>query len=292
MIYGNILSQPNDSEREIAKSNLEKMAKILLSAPVRHHKYVLTLVNRIKAIFLETLNTDLILNVTPLEDEDKEVKKEEVIQPPQITVQQSVQPIPLTNQFVQRNPIFNVLDVASASSAFDMHKTSNFSEDMHFSDFVYTPTLLDYNSNPNNNTVIIPHVMESNAFGKKPDYAASSPYNQYNYNTYKNNDTPNSNHSSTSPNLQQQQQQRFSTPPTSWISMDTPIPSGSSANPIMLNNPTHERSQQPYMGLPFDGRQLPKSNHPPPPSPSSNLSQTQKHYFNNDHNYGSGGPYY
>lgn len=223
IVYGNILSQPNDPEREIAKANLEKMARILLSAPIRHHKYVLTLVNRIKAIFLETLQIDLII----------EQKEEQAILPVTLsssTIDSTIQPITLSsNQFVQRNPIYNVLDVPSASSAFDIHKTDTFSDEMHFSDFVYTPTLLDYGTT---------NMLSTNSFGKKPDYTASSPY-RYSPPHYYSYDTPNTNHSVTPP---------FQ---TSWAPPSVP--------PVMLNHPTEDRP--PFARLPFN-----KSTPPPPPA--------------------------
>lgn len=223
IVYGNILSQPNDPEREIAKANLEKMARILLSAPIRHHKYVLTLVNRIKAIFLETLQIDLII----------EQKEEQAILPVTLsssTIDSTIQPITLSsNQFVQRNPIYNVLDVPSASSAFDIHKTDTFSDEMHFSDFVYTPTLLDYGTT---------NMLSTNSFGKKPDYTASSPY-RYSPPHYYSYDTPNTNHSVTPP---------FQ---SSWAPPSVP--------PVMLNHPTEDRP--PFTRLPFN-----KSTPPPPPA--------------------------
>lgn len=213
IVYGNILSQPNDPEHELAKKNLEKMAKILLSAPVRHHKYVLTLVNRIKAIFLETMQINLVL----------EQEKQKPMIPVQLSshaIDNTIQPITISSsQFVQKNPIYSVLDVPSASSAFDIHKTDTFSEEMHFSDFVYTPTLLDYST---------ANMLSASSFGKKPDYTASSPY-PYSSPQYYSYDTPNTNHSVTPP---------FQ--PT-WVPA---VP------PVMLNHPPEDRS--PFTRLPFD----------------------------------------
>ncbi|CAO3647209.1 unnamed protein product [Mucor hiemalis] len=290
MIYGNILSQPNDSEREIAKQNLTKMAKILISAPVRHHKYVLTLVNRIKAIFLETLNVNLDLDIKKT-DQSGEETGDKFIPTPQ-TVNQVIQPVALTNQYNQqpRTPMFNVLDVASASSAFDMHKTNN------FSDFVYTPTVLDY-ATTTSNTAMIPHVMDPSTFGKKIDYAdsASSPYNSYySYN----HESTNSIHSATPPHLHQQvhsqqRQQQFGTNTTPWLGMGAPLPTTTASAPILLNNnSTDESTRQPYMGMTYDERHLQKSTPPPPPLPS-NVSHTSKNFYNNDnHNNNNGGSYF
>lgn len=220
IVYGSILSQPNDPEHEIAKRNLKKMAEILLSAPVRHHKYVLTLVNRIKAIFLETLQTNLVL-----EKEDQTP-----ILPDNLssdTINSTIQPIIATNQFVQRNAAYNnVLDVPSASSAFDIHKTDSFSDEMHFSDFVYTPTLLDYGTE---------NMLSASSYGKKPDYTASSPY-RYSSPQYYSYDTPNTNNSLTPP---------FHPP---W---PPTVP------PAMPNHPTEDRPP-PFSRFPFD-------NSTPPP---------------------------
>lgn len=302
MIYGNILSQPNDSEREIAKQNLTKMAKILLSAPVRHHKYVLALVNRIKSIFVETLGVNLDLHFQT--DQPRNESQDNFMPTQQQPVSQVMQPVTLTNQYTQqqqpRTPMFNVLDVASASSAFDMHKTNN------FSDFVYTPTILEYATNANN-SAMIPHVMDPSAFGKKIDYADSnsSPYN--NYYTY-NHDTTNSIHSATPPHLHQQvhpqqqrpqQQQHFSTNATTWMGMGAPMPVTTASTPILLdNNPTDDNQRPPFMGMNYgEQRQLSKSTPPPaqPPLPS-NMTQTPKNFYNNSDSHNSnnnhGGSYY
>ncbi|KAI7891912.1 uncharacterized protein EV154DRAFT_442464 [Mucor mucedo] len=240
IVYGSILSQPNDPEHKIAKRNLEKMAKILLSAPVRHHKYVLTLVNRIKAIFLETLQTKLVI----------EQEEQEPVFPVGMssgTIDNTVQPIISTNQFVQRNTIYNVLDVPSASSAYDIHKTDSFSDEMHFSDFVYTPTLLDYET---------ANMLSASSYGKKPDYAASSPY-RYSSPQYYSYDTPNTNNSLTPP---------FHSP---WIPT---VP------PVMLNHPVEDRPP-PFSRLPFD-----KSAPPPKELQYENdgtFSSTEPPYYSN-----------
>lgn len=312
MIYGNILSQPNDSEREIAKQNLTKMAKILLSAPVRHHKYVLALVNRIKSIFVETLGVNLDLQIQSDQQPRNESNQDNFMPTHQQPVRQVMQPVTLTNQYTQqqqqqqqpRTPMFNVLDVASASSAFDMHKTNN------FSDFVYTPTILEYATNANNPAMIPPHVMDPSAFGKKIDYADSnsSPYNNY-YTTY-NHDTANSIRSATpTTHLHQQvhpqQQQHFSANATPWMGMGAPMPTATANTPILLNNnPTDDNHHPPYMAINYgEQRQLPKSTPPPPPPqqpplPSTNnITQTPKNFYNNsdshnNNNNNHGGSYY
>ena len=277
MIYGNILNQPNDPKREEAKSNLEKMAHILMSAPVRHHKYVLTLVKRIEDIFRETLHTELVLH--PPKEEQHRTKKENekdfIPQPqPILPSSSSVPNATLTNPLAPSNAMFHMLDVASASSPFDMHKSTNLTDDVHFSDFVYTPTLLNYNT-PSNTTTT--GIMGSNAYGKKIDYNASSPYN-YNYAYNNNTKTPNS--ATPTPHLHQQQFNH--TPPTSWVGLDTVNANLS----VMVNQPPPEENTQPYLGIPYK----PPVSHP---STSASIPKT----FYNTTNYptsgnGNGGNYY
>ncbi|KAI8977342.1 hypothetical protein BDF20DRAFT_1001349 [Mycotypha africana] len=213
VIYGNVLAQSDESaERDLAKTNLEKMAEILLSSPVRHHKYVLTLVNKIQAVLKEAANVDSLF--------DEESKGNSQLHPQHKTIDnptskragmsnsekdtsssnQNVSPVPVTvpsttstsipvvsmphyqqqnqtnilhkqpmsgvdqnlmphaasdNPFMQsRNPF--VLDVASASSIFDIHKADLFAQDMQpFSDFLYTPTILnDYDTSLNDTNIM------------------------------------------------------------------------------------------------------------------------------------------
>jgi hypothetical protein len=118
-IYGNILQQPPSTETASARTNLKRISDILLSAPVRHHRYVYSLVTKIKSI----------LQGKP-EKEDMAASS---------SSSSSSSSIPQ----VSDPPL---LDVASASSIFDMHKTDHFSQD--FSDFMY-PQLLDYSYDPN-----------------------------------------------------------------------------------------------------------------------------------------------
>jgi hypothetical protein len=153
IIYNYVIKEEDGSQREIAQKNLEKMAKILITSPVRHHKFVLTLISKIRAILQDALNTEI--NFDADEDENRIQQQqqpqpqERPTPPPPQPIQQQppIQPISLTNQYNRRNPFVNVLDVASASSAFDIIKTNSFSEDMHFSDFVYNPTLLGFQDN-------------------------------------------------------------------------------------------------------------------------------------------------
>ncbi|KAG0760375.1 hypothetical protein G6F61_007543 [Rhizopus arrhizus] len=114
-VYSNILSQPEDNERKIAKENLERMANVLMSSPVRHHKHVLSLVNHIK----DTLHTQLD-NSAPL------LPTLPSQQPPSLSF------IPPTTP-IRQHPVFT-----------DYLPSVTYSEDIHFSDFVYTPTLMDY----------------------------------------------------------------------------------------------------------------------------------------------------
>jgi hypothetical protein len=118
-IYGNLLQQPPSSETASARTNLKRISDILLSAPVRHHRYVYSLVTKIKSI----------LQGKP-EKEDMAASSSS----------SSSSSIPQ----VGADP--PLLDVASASSIFDMHKTGHFSQG--FSDFMY-PQLLDYSYDPN-----------------------------------------------------------------------------------------------------------------------------------------------
>ncbi|KAL9542364.1 hypothetical protein MBANPS3_008650 [Mucor bainieri] len=359
MIYGNILTQPNDGEREIAIKNLEKIAKVLLNSPVRHHKYVLTLVSKIRLIFREILHTELFIDGKGLPGEflskaAKEPQQQEQdarVQPPPppvtasadtkpprpaaqstlqphqhqqqqqqpqpqpftsqatvtpmapassipsqgqhartspmpiTTAQGGIQPISLTNQFAQRNAIYNVLDVASASSVFDIHKTDTFSEDMHFSDFVYTPTLLDYSAAVNNAgmmpsaAVSSPNASGRQDFsqqqqGKKPDYTAtledsfqqqqhyaSPSQQQYNYGfsgnsapARSNMGTPSSSSVNTPNHKNSPSQHSMSPPPWLQISSANTSAAPSSSQPILLNHPAdnpqqQQQQQQHYMPL-------------------------------------------
>lgn len=355
MIYGNILTQPNDGEREIAIKNLEKIAKILLNSPVRHHKYVLTLVGKIRLIFKELLHTELFIDGKGLPSEfvsmaangPKEQQEGQVQPPPPPPVtatsestpppppasaqstlqshqqqqpqpqpqplpftsqpavtpiapassiptsltqgqhaqtspmpinapQNGIQPISLTNQFTQRNPLYNVLDVASASSVFDIHKTDTFAEDMHFSDFVYTPTLLDYSAAVHNAGMLSSAAVSSpNASGrqdfrqhqqsKKPDYTAAiddnfqqqqhyaSPSQQQQYNfgfsgnsapARANMGTPSSSSVNTPNHKNSPSQHSMSPPPWLQISSANTNTASSSSQPILLNHPADHPQQQ------------------------------------------------
>ncbi|GAA5800538.1 hypothetical protein HPULCUR_005973 [Helicostylum pulchrum] len=183
MIYNNILSQPDASEREIAKTNLEKMAHILLSAPVRHHKYVLSLVNRIKTIFRETLHTEIITDkdsLMPPVTLSNLLSNQYVHQPQQQQQQQQQkqqpQPQPQQQQHQQQQHQQQQPQPQPQPQQQQQQQQQKFHhehENMHFSDFVYTPTLLDYNH----------HMLSSSSFGKKPDYDASYQYSPPHYYT-------------------------------------------------------------------------------------------------------------
>lgn len=400
MIYGNILTQPNDGEREIAIKNLEKIAKILLNSPVRHHKYVLTLVSKIRLIFKEILHTELFLDgkclpsefapVTanePSQDQDAQVQPPPVTAttestpppppptqsslqshqqpqpqpisftsqpavtpmapvssiPPSLaqgqhartssmpinTSQSGIQPISLTNQFTQRNPVYSVLDVASASSVFDIHKTDTFSEDMHFSDFVYTPTLLDYSAAVDNAGMLSSRAVSSpNASGrpdfsqhqqgKKPDYTAtlddsyqqqqhyaSPSQQQYNFGfsgnsapARSNMATPSSSSVNTPNHKNSPSQHSMSPPPWLQISSANTNADPSSAQPILLNHPAEGPQQQQQQYMPINpnfnnnGQVFPDSQTPnqQPNQPQSSAPNLMKNYYDNVPHYNN--PYY
>ncbi|KAI9344129.1 hypothetical protein BD770DRAFT_397758 [Pilaira anomala] len=161
MIYSNILSQPNPIEQEMAKTNLEKMARILLSAPVRYHKYVSSLVNRIKSIFREYhLHTDIFGSTGAGGSHSNEIEnKDNIHLLPNEAVTLS-NPDILSNPYIHHHHHHHHHHSPAPSTT----TTENFhGENMqHFSEFVYTPTLLDYNH----------HILSSTSFGKKPDYNA------------------------------------------------------------------------------------------------------------------------
>lgn len=164
MIYSNILSQPNPIEQEMAKKNLEKMARILLSAPLRHHKYVSSLVNRIMSIFREhNLHTDIFgdsdsstgaggSHINEIENKDN------------IHLLPNEAAVTLSNPDILSNPYIHHHSPVPSTENFHGENMQ------HFSEFIYTPTLLDYNH----------HILSSTSFGKKPDYNAyrysPSPY--------------------------------------------------------------------------------------------------------------------
>ncbi|CAO3701889.1 unnamed protein product [Rhizopus microsporus] len=150
-LYGTIVSQPDDSERETAKENLEKIARILAASPVRHHKYVNSLVNCIKNIFLESLHTNLELDT---------IVSLPVSVPSQI--QESIKPdatstATTTTTNTARRLHYEVTSFIPKNNNTIMIDNNNnhgrlpsngYSEEMHFSDFVYTPTLMDYSLLP------------------------------------------------------------------------------------------------------------------------------------------------
>ncbi|KAI8645703.1 hypothetical protein BD408DRAFT_480454 [Parasitella parasitica] len=374
MTYGNILSQANSGERENATKNLEKIAKILLNSPVRHHKYVLTLVGKISLIFKEILNADLridgkvlpseipskgigspkqqgedVTTVTaahlpatestcPTKQHQQQQQQQQQLAttllpptssiPPNIrhgqhtrtnstpidlaVLDQDIQPVSLTNQFTLTNSIYNIFDVASASSVkFDMHKAESFSEDMHFSDFVYTPTLLDYSAAVNsagmlssvaaNSTGAVDYSQQQRQQGKKRDYTATvaddnchsqqqySPSQQqqlhYGYNANNRSSstcTANNNNSPT---------QHSISPPT-WLEMEhSSSSSNTSATLPPSNNPTDQHQQYMHMNPNFNDNRQRYSTSQANTTPSQQQQQQQpsasssmKNYYNNCNN--------
>ncbi|KAI8886900.1 hypothetical protein K501DRAFT_283523 [Backusella circina FSU 941] len=127
-IYGNILQQSPSSETALARANLKRISDILLSAPVRHHRYVYSLVNKIKSILQGKPEREMDMAASSSSSTSSSAAASST------PLGMGVPPEPL------------LLDVASASSIFDMHKTDHFSQG--FSDFVY-PQLLDYSYDPN-----------------------------------------------------------------------------------------------------------------------------------------------
>ncbi|CEP10462.1 hypothetical protein [Parasitella parasitica] len=349
MIYGNSLTQANGGEREIATKNLEKIAKILLNSPVRHHKYVLTLVGKIRFMFKEILNTNLQLDgkfspdetlskdIDDSQQQSKDVTTDAIHIPatessPQGKQQQqiaasvlpsissttnsirhgqharansipintavpdqSINYLSLTNQFNQKNSIYDAFDVASASSAFDMNKAESFSERMHFSDFVYTPTLLDHSDSVNGASML--STVTANSIGtatygqrqrgKKRNYTAemmddncqlqqqSQQQQQYHYGYNANNtlSTCTTNNSPTQISI---------TSPT-WLEIETFV-----TQPSLLNHPTDLQQQYVQMNSNFNdntGRQryptpTPKVI-PSQQQPQQQLSPSLQNYHNN-----------
>ncbi|KAI8876642.1 hypothetical protein K501DRAFT_231678 [Backusella circina FSU 941] len=272
-IYNNILTQSNDDEREVAKKNLEKMAKLLIASPVKHHKYVLSLVKRIQTIFCEKLGIELILDIPNIiQEEEEEEEKEETQssskqqQVDQVnvapvphaisTINNNVQPVPL-NFPSQRSLPFDVLDVTPGPSVFDMRKASNFTEELQFSDFVYTPTLLGYNAMPTINQFNgkRPQYTPEDTFGPNNRFSphpqnTTSPYHPYGYNNKPSSSTAPPLPSSSTTHISYSDQ---SSSPQPWLSMDSSIVS--SNQPVMLNNPA--------MGIPSSSRPFNNEQHPP-----------------------------
>lgn len=289
-IYNNILTQSNNDEREVAKKNLEKMAKLLIASPIKHHKYVLSLVKRIQTIFYEKLSIELVLDIpNTVQEEDQDDDKKEpqsrnsnqqqaadqvnVAPVPHTisTINNDVQPVPLS--FPSQRPLpFDVLDVTPGPSVFDMRKASNFAEELQFSDFVYTPTLLGYNT--------IPTINQFN--GKRPQYTSpdtfgsnnrfsphpqntTPPYHPYGYNKPPSSAPPPLSSSSTT-HLSYSAQ---SSSPQPWLNMASPIVS--SNQPVMLNNPA--------MGIPTSSNTRPFNNEQSPIK--------QENYYKSQHYNGS-----
>ncbi|CAO3644666.1 unnamed protein product [Cunninghamella blakesleeana] len=63
IIYGTILVNATDDEKESAKQNLSNMVHMLVHSPVSHHKHVIGLINRVQQMFLEYFNEKLNLNI-------------------------------------------------------------------------------------------------------------------------------------------------------------------------------------------------------------------------------------
>ncbi|KAG1054694.1 hypothetical protein G6F43_003304 [Rhizopus delemar] len=122
MFYSNILAQPDDSENEVAKVNLEKIANLLISSPVRHHKHVFSLINHINNLFKELLNVQLdtihLLSTS-------------------VPSQQ-----PIDHRLNRRHRYNN--NSAYIGNSNNNHLQPNlYSNNLHFSNVAYTPTVMD-----------------------------------------------------------------------------------------------------------------------------------------------------
>ncbi|KAI9300767.1 hypothetical protein BJ944DRAFT_18595 [Cunninghamella echinulata] len=85
IIYGTILINATESEKESAKLNLSNMARMLAHSPVSHHKHVIGLVKRIQQMFLEFFNKELNLNIDQRKSTKREHMKHE-LSPPSSTI--------------------------------------------------------------------------------------------------------------------------------------------------------------------------------------------------------------
>ncbi|KAG0171458.1 hypothetical protein DFQ28_000686 [Apophysomyces sp. BC1034] len=162
--YGNLLQNP--SEVAWARTQLEKIANILYTSPLRHHKYVLGLVRRIQTMFTDQLGTPLDLRGTPPMPGIMNNKTGSPVQfstEPATTTTTAVAAAAAAaasasasvavaaaaaTHVVHPRSMPCILDVASASSAFDLHKTETIcnADQMQFSNFMYDTELVDYAS--------------------------------------------------------------------------------------------------------------------------------------------------
>ncbi|KAI9485956.1 MAG: hypothetical protein EXX96DRAFT_645840 [Benjaminiella poitrasii] len=310
MIYGNILAQPMDQEQDVAKQSLKKITSILLSSPVRHHKYVLALVNRIDTLLKENAFTTPDY-LAPLDTSLPQKENQTTIatndtsampppkhgQPPSL-----MQSIQLANHpFNPRTAGYNVLDVASASSAFDIHKTSAFSEEMHFSDFVYTPSPATTSTFLNYHAGMLSNVMSRAAYedDKKQDYTTSEPYLQqqtYNYGYGDTNDanpsasTTTAVHYASSPTHSMPFQATSSTPHPPWLQLNTDS-NAAATQPVLMNQQqSNEPQQQPFIRILSDFHEGQSQTYQSQPPSSSQVGPIpMKQYFNTANHFT--GPY-
>lgn len=178
MVFSNQLSQSKE-EAEYAKHQLERLGSILMTSPVRHHKYVIALVKRIQKMLAEHRPDDL-----DLERDEEEITTTSSSRPPEDSMPQvEVKQEPgTTNPFnintpasssldMQKPTMFeqsmqNMLDMTSTSFDPTIKDSSDHStpDAMQLSDFLYAPTVMDYcaslsppesSSNHTSNTVMM-----------------------------------------------------------------------------------------------------------------------------------------
>ncbi|KAG1107212.1 hypothetical protein G6F42_016453 [Rhizopus arrhizus] len=200
---------------------------------------------------------------------------------------------------------------------------------MHFSDFVYTPTLLDYSAAVNN-AGMLPGVAVSSPNtngrqdfsqqqqGKKPDYAAtiddnfqrqqhySSPsQQQYNFGFNGNSAPARSNiatpasSSVNTPNHKNSPSHSMSPPPWLHMSSANTNAAPSSSQPILLNHPADDPQQQQQHYMPLNSNfnnnvqpfSDPQTPQQQPNQPQSSTPNVMKNYYDNAPHY-SNNPYY
>ncbi|KAI8348046.1 hypothetical protein EDC96DRAFT_578126 [Choanephora cucurbitarum] len=310
-IYGSILSQTENNspqQQEMIQANLRKIANILANSPVRHHHYVITLVNRIKSIFKETLHMDLYLEDTNQHQgscSQSSVRSTTTDSADHLSLstQPSCSSHSIVHSYTPPHPVVNNTNTSLplGSDQFNPRVLNLFGThppvshfDMHFSDFVYTPTVLDYagpidqanlitpqarNYTENDKKLFHPYVpQQGHHFEHSTVYPSntSSPHSQLPFQPL--------HHSAEHQRTQHHPKQNQSSPlaSTSWVPLHPPNPS---SQPMMMDH-----SQESY----YPPHHLSPSQAPPPPSSTSSQSPSQNSpssnrskgfYHNYDHIY-------
>lgn len=166
MVYNNMLTQP-DGLVDCARRQLQRMSNILQKSPVHHHKYVMALIRRIQCILAEVqresddldLNDEIADKVPVVEDTGlriplkREASDVAVFSAAEkssddsrgMNVNMATPTVESQRPTMLEQSMQDMLDVVgSTTSEFDFSSKGPAAEAMQFSDFLYTPTVMDY----------------------------------------------------------------------------------------------------------------------------------------------------